>query len=148
MKTKCRKGENLYSFQRPICPDRLSLIFMVSLWHHDLSWNTQKWIKHLESTAVKDNSLSLYLSGLEICIYSMYLMTWDQTSLILFVHWKDWCWSWSSNTLATPCEEMTHWKGSRCWERMRAGGEGGARGWDGWMASLTQRTWVWASSER
>ena len=51
MKTKCRKGENLYSFQRPICPDRLSLIFMVSLWHHDLSWNTQKWIKHLESTA-------------------------------------------------------------------------------------------------
>ena len=27
-------------------------------------------------------------------------------------------------------------------------GEGGVRGWDGWMASLTQRTWVWASSGR
>ena len=35
-----------------------------------------------------------------------------------------------------------------CWERLRAGGEGSDRGWDGWMASLTQRTWVWASSGR
>ena len=30
---------------------------------------------------------------------------------ILNVHWKDWCWSWSSNTLATWCEELAHWKG-------------------------------------
>ena len=29
---------------------------------------------------------------------------------VLSVHWKDWCWSWSSNTLATWCEELTHWK--------------------------------------
>ena len=49
-------------------------------------------------------------------------------------------------TLATWCEEMTHWKRSWCWERSRAGGEGGNRGWDGWMASLTQRTWLWANS--
>ena len=35
-----------------------------------------------------------------------------------------------------------------CWERLRAGGEGGAREWDGWMASLIQWTWVWASSRR
>ena len=33
-----------------------------------------------------------------------------------------------------------------CWERLRAGGEGDNRGWDGWMASLTQWTWVWVSS--
>ena len=26
------------------------------------------------------------------------------------IHWKDWCWSWSSNTLAIWCEELTHWK--------------------------------------
>ena len=32
----------------------------------------------------------------------------------------------------------------RCWERLRAG-KGDNRGWDGWMASLTQWTWVWAS---
>ena len=30
--------------------------------------------------------------------------------------------------------------------RLKAGGEGDDRGWDGWMASLTQWTWVWASS--
>ena len=33
-----------------------------------------------------------------------------------------------------------------CWERLRAGGEGDNRGWDGWMVSPTHRTWVWASS--
>ena len=64
------------------------------------------------------------------------------------VHWKDWCWSWNSNTLATWCEELTHLKRSWWWERLRAGGEGGDRGWDGWMASRTQWTWVWESSER
>ena len=42
-------------------------------------------------------------------------------------------------------EELTHWKRPWCWERLRAGGEGDNRRWDGWMASLTQWTWVWAS---
>ena len=62
------------------------------------------------------------------------------------VHWKDWCWSWNSNTLATWFEELTPWKRPWCWERLKAGREEDARGWDGWMASLTQRIWVWASS--
>ena len=62
------------------------------------------------------------------------------------IHWKDWCWSWCSNTLANWCEELIPWKWPRCWERWKAGGEGDGRGWDGWMASLTQWTWVWASS--
>ena len=44
------------------------------------------------------------------------------------------------------CEELTHLKRPRCWERLKAGGEGGNRGWDGWMASLTRWTWVWARS--
>ena len=35
-----------------------------------------------------------------------------------------------------------------CRERLRAGGEGDNRGWDGWMASLAQWTWVWANSGR
>ena len=34
------------------------------------------------------------------------------------------------------------------WERLKVGGEGNDRGWDGWMTSLTQWTWVWASSRR
>ena len=44
--------------------------------------------------------------------------------------------------MATWCEELTHLKGSWCWEGLRAEGEGDDRGWDGWMASLTQWTWV------
>ena len=66
--------------------------------------------------------------------------------VVLGVHWKDWCWSWNSNTLATWCEELTHLKRPWFWERLRAGGEGDDRGWDGWMASLTQWTWVWVNS--
>ena len=62
---------------------------------------------------------------------------------VLGVHWKDWCWSWNSNTLATSLEELTHWKRPWCWEGLGAGGEGDDRGWDGWMASLTRWTWVW-----
>ena len=62
---------------------------------------------------------------------------------VLNIHWKDWCWSWNSNTLVTWCKELTHWKRSWCWERLKAGGKGDNRGWDGWIASLTQWTWVW-----
>ena len=55
---------------------------------------------------------------------------------------------WSSNTFVIWCEEPTHWKRPWCRERLRAKGEGGDRGWDGWMASPTQWTWVWPSSGR
>ena len=58
----------------------------------------------------------------------------------LTIHWKDWCWTWNSNTLSTWCEEPTHWKRSWCWERSKAEKEGDDRGWDGWMASPMQWT--------
>ena len=48
--------------------------------------------------------------------------------------------------LATWCEELNHWKQPWCWERWRARGEGGDRGWNGWMASPTLWTWVWVGS--
>ena len=57
----------------------------------------------------------------------------------------NWCWSWNSNTLATWCKKLTHWKRPWAWERLKAGGEGDERGWDGWLASLTQWTWVWVN---
>ena len=47
-----------------------------------------------------------------------------------------------------PLMQMTNWKRSWCWERLRAREERGNRGWDGWMASLTQGTGVWANSGR
>ena len=65
---------------------------------------------------------------------------------VLNIHWKDWCWSWNSNPLATWWEELTHWKRLWYWERLKAGGEGDNRGWDGWMASLTRWTWVCMNS--
>ena len=57
---------------------------------------------------------------------------------------KDWCLKWNSNTLATWCKELTHWKRPWCWEWLKAG-EGDDRGWDGWMPSPTRWTWVWAN---
>ena len=59
---------------------------------------------------------------------------------------EGWCWSWNSNTSAPWCEELTHWKRPWCGERLKAGGEGDDRGWDGWMASLPRWTWVWVNS--
>ena len=53
------------------------------------------------------------------------------------VHWKDWYWSWNSSTLATWCEDLSHWERPWCWERLRVWGEGDNRGCDGWMASPT-----------
>ena len=44
------------------------------------------------------------------------------------------------------CEEPTHWKRPWCWERLKAGGEGANRGWNGWMVSPTWRTRVWVNS--
>ena len=61
----------------------------------------------------------------------------DQTSQslrksALDIHRKDWYWNWSSNTLAIWCDELTHWKRPWCWEKLKAGGEVGIRGWDVW----------------
>ena len=65
---------------------------------------------------------------------------------VLSDHWKDWCWSWNSNALATWWEELTHLKRPWCWKRLKAGGEGDDRGWDGWMAPLNRCTQVWVNS--
>ena len=61
------------------------------------------------------------------------------------IFWKEWSWSWNSSTLATSCEELTHWK-RLCWEGLGARGIGDDKEWDGWMTSLTRWTWVWVNS--
>ena len=45
-------------------------------------------------------------------------------------------------------EQLTHWKNPWYWESLRAEGEEGIRGWDGWMASGIQWIWTWANSRR
>ena len=71
------------------------------------------------------------------------------------VHPKDQSWVFIGRTydveaetpiLWPPDAELTHLKRPWCWERLRAGGKGDDRGWDGWMASLTRWTWVWVNS--
>ena len=100
------------------------------------SWSLKKWCFWI---VVLEKTLESPLDWKEIqLVHSKGDQSW------VFI--EDWCWSWNSNTLATWCEELTHLKRPWCWERLRAGGEGDNRGWDGWMASPTQWTHVWVDS--
>ena len=62
--------------------------------------------------------------------------SYSQRNSTINIHWKDWCWNWSSSTLATWCKEPTHWKRPWCQERLKAGGEGDDRGWMRWLDSI------------
>ena len=66
--------------------------------------------------------------------------------IIAFFSIKEESLTYTLNTLATWCKELTHWKRPWCWERLKAGGEGDDRGWDSWKASPTRWIRVWASS--
>ena len=67
---------------------------------------------------------------------------------------QPWIFTWRSDAKAetpilwSPDAKPTQWKRPWCWERLRSRGEGGNRGWDGWMASSTQWIWVCANSGR
>ena len=79
------------------------------------------------------------IDGFELwCWRRLLRLPWTARRSVLGVHWKDWCWSWNSSTLATWWEELTHWKRPWCWEGLGAGREGDDRGWDGWIASQTR----------
>ena len=96
--------------------------------------------------------MSAYINSLDFHYKSFFFFSFlfyigvELRRSVLGVHWKDWRWSWNSSTLATSCEELTHWKRPWCWEGLGAGGEGEDRGWDGWMASPTRWAWVWVNS--
>ena len=93
----------------------------------------------------RDITLPKKVHLVKAMVFPVVMYGWESWTIELM---KDWCWSWNSNTLATGCEELTPLKRPWCWERLKAGGEGNDRGWDGWMASLTQWTWVWANFGR
>ena len=59
---------------------------------------------------------------------------------------QSWVFIGRTEAEATWCEGLTHWKRPWCWERLRAGGEGDDRGWEGWKTSHSQWTWVWVNS--
>ena len=71
-------------------------------------------------------------------------LDYEEIQPVLGVHWKDWCWSWNSNTLATWCKELTHWKRPWCWERLRAGEKGMTEGeMVEWHHRLSGRGFGW-----
>ena len=114
---------------------------VVNVWmwelDHKESWTPKNWCFW---TLVLEKTLACPLDGREIKpVNTKGNQPWN-------IHWKDWCWSWSSNTLATWWEELIHWKRPWCWERLKAVGEGYDRGWNGWMAPPIWWTRVWASS--
>ena len=80
------------------------------------------------------------------CWRRLLRVPWTARRSALGFLWREWCWTWNSNTLATSCEELTHRKWPWCWEGLGAGGERDDRGWDGWMASPTWWTWTCVNS--
>ena len=87
---------------------------------------------HTYTHRVKQSSNVLWKTATSpITIYPIFHeITFNLLTKPLVNYWKDWCWSWSSNNLASWCKEPTHWKKSWFWERLKAA-EGGDRGWDG-----------------
>ena len=117
-----------------------AMIFPVDMFGGE-SWTIKKadWKLMLSNCGTREDSgESLGLQGDQIC------QSWRKSTPN--IQWKVCCSSRSSKTLATWWEELTGWK--RCWERLRARGERDDRERDGWIASLTQWTWIWANSGR
>ena len=68
-----------------------------------------------------------------------WITRWSNQSIIKEInpeYWKEYCWSWSSSTLATWCEAWTHWKRPWWWESLKAKGKRSGRGWE----SITDST--------
>ena len=106
---------------------------------------------HLRDKREGENGfLARFILELIILIKSDVLLTstFPEHQLGLDVHkiYNFTCFSMSW-LLATWCEEQTYWKRPWCWERLKTGGEGNDRRWNGWMASPTQWKWVRANSE-
>ena len=106
----------------------------------------EKYTTSIKNEYKKKKSEHLRIDASELwCWRRLLKVPWTASKSVLIILWKNWCWSWNSNTLEY-CEELTHWKRPWCWERLNAGGEGDDKGWDVWMASLTRWTWVWVNS--
>ena len=130
----CRKGLERYGLKRALIYTLCHLLKYLSRRHLGL----QFLLLSFSRSVVSDSLQPPRLQGDPTSPF------WRRSALEFL--WKEWCQSWNSSTLATSCEELTHWKRLWCWEGLGTGGEGDDRGWDGWMASLTRWTWVWVNS--
>ena len=102
-------------------------------WHknHKESWGLKNWCF---CTVVLEKTLHSPLNAFALWCWRRFLtVPWTarRSNQSILKEISPGCWSWNSNTLATWCEELTHWKIPWCWERLKAKGEKGSRGWDG-----------------
>ena len=78
------------------------------------------------------------------CWRRLLRVPWTARRSALGFLWREWCWSWNSSSLATSCEELTHWKRLWCWEGLGAGGEGTTEEeMAGWHHRLSARKFGW-----
>ena len=124
------------SSSSPICGFSSSHVWMWEL-HHKERWALKNFCF---LTVMFEKTLESPLDLMEIKPVS------PKGNESKIIYWKNRYWSRSSNTLATWCEELTHWKKTLMLENIEVTGEGNERGWDIWMASPTPWIWVWESS--
>ena len=70
---------------------------------------------------------------------------------VLNIHWKDWCWSWNSHSLASWCEEVTHlqrsWDAGKNWRWEEKGTtEDEMAGWHHWLNGHESGSWWWTGN--
>ena len=132
-----------YKFNSQFCHKEFMICATVS------SWSCICWLYKTSPSSTVKKTECQRIDAFELwCWRRLLRVPWiarRSNQSILGVHWKDWCWRWNSNTLATSCRELTYWKRPWGWEGLGAGGEGDNRGWDGWMASPPRWTWVWVN---
>ena len=104
---------------------RVKAMFLPVVMHGCESWT----IKEAECQRIDDFELWCWTRLLRV-LWTARRSNQSILKSVLGVHWKDWCWSWNSNTLATWCEGLTNLKKPWFGERLKAGGEGDDR-WDG-----------------
>ena len=86
--------------------------------YHSFIWLSNIPIYGCESWTIK-KAEHWKIDALELCWRRLLKVPWTARRSTLNIHWKFWCCSWSSNTLATWCEELTHWKRPWCWKDWR-----------------------------
>ena len=102
-------------------------IFSIPTALHQLMW----WLRILAGLEFWLRQLKdLYSLSLRLSLSKMYCLNHYHFTIKVLISSKANLW----------CRELTHWERPQCWERLKAGREGGDRGWEGWMASLTQWT--------
>ena len=69
----------------------------------------------------------------------------SQKRPVLAVHWKDWCWSLNSQYFGHLIQRTDSFEKTLMLGKIEGRRRRDDRGWDGWMASPTQRTWVWVN---